>query len=331
MKKKITYLIGIIIILAFLIFLFTTTSYAGTQKLNDLKYDVVLNGDGSANVVETWNIRVSETNTLFKTFELDSKKYGSITNVEVAEVKTSGEVTNFQDTGVYAYHVKKDGFYALNRPESEFEIAWGVSIEDTETKTYRIKYKIENAIKTYTDCSEFYWQFIGDTNGIPAKKVTGTITLSKEVSNKENLKVWAHGPLHGNITIVDNKTASFEVEDLETNTMVEVRVVTAENVFSQNMNRVNISKLNSIVEEETRWADEANARRDAARKTVITTLIIIAVITIALLIIFIFVIIRYIKVLRSIKKVVPEQEMKYFRDFPDESATPRRSGIFILF
>lgn len=331
MKKKITYLIGIIIILAFLIFLFTTTSYAGTQKLNDLKYDVVLNGDGSANVVETWNIRVSETNTLFKTFELDSKKYGSITNVEVAEVKTSGEVTNFQDTGVYAYHVKKDGFYALNRPESEFEIAWGVSIEDTETKTYRIKYKIENAIKTYTDCSEFYWQFIGDTNGIPAKKVTGTITLSKEVSNKENLKVWAHGPLHGNITIVDNKTASFEVEDLETNTMVEVRVVTAENVFSQNMNRVNISKLNSIVEEETRWADEANARRDAARKTVITTLIIIAVITIALLIIFIFVIIRYIKVLRSIKKVVPEQEMKYFRDFPDESATPGEAAYLYYF
>lgn len=331
MKKKITYLIGIIVILAFLIFLFTTTSYAGTQKLNDLRYDVVLNEDGSADVVETWNIRVSETNTLFKTFELDSKKYGNITNVEVSEVNLSGEVTNFQDTGAYAYHVKKGGFYALNRPGSEFEIAWGVSIEDTETRTYRIKYKIENAIKTYTDCSEFYWQFIGDTNGIPAKKVTGTIALPKEVLNRDNLKVWAHGPLHGNITIVDNKTASFEVEDLETNTMVEVRVVTAENVFSQNMNKVNTSKLNSIVEEETKWADEANAQREAARKAVMTVIFIAGVITFAFLAIFTFVIVRYIKVLKSIKKIAPEQEMKYFRDFPDENATPAEAAFLYYF
>lgn len=331
MKKKITYLIGIIVILAFLIFLFTTTSYAGTQRLNDLKYDVVLNEDGSADVVETWNIRISETNTLFKTFKLDSTKYGKITNVEVSEVKIGGEITNFQDTGVYAYHVKKGGFYALNRPGSEFEIAWGVQVEDTETKTYRIKYKIENAIKTYTDCSEFYWQFIGNTNGIPAKKVTGTIALPKEVLNRDNLKVWAHGPLHGNITIVDNKTALFEVEDLETNTMVEVRVVTAENVFSQNMNRVNTSKLNSIVEEETKWADEANAQREAARKAVMKVLIIITVITIIVLAIFIFVVVRYVKVLKKVKKVVPEQEMKYFRDFPDENATPAEAAFLYYF
>lgn len=205
MKKKITYLVGIIIILAFLTFLFTTTSYAGSQKLNDLKYDVVLNQDGTADVVETWNIRVSETNTLFKTFELDSKKYGSITNVEVSEIKANGEIIPFNNTGVYAYHVQKGGFYALNIPGSEFEIAWGVQVENTETKTYQIKYKIGNAIKTYSDCSEFYWQFIGNTNGIPAKKVTGKITLPKEVKDKENLKVWAHGPLHGNIEIVDNR------------------------------------------------------------------------------------------------------------------------------
>ncbi|MDE5830652.1 MAG: DUF2207 domain-containing protein [Clostridia bacterium] len=205
MKKKVIYSVVMLITLIFVIFLFGSTSYAGSQRLNNLNYDVTLNQDGSANVTETWNIRVSETNTLFKTFELDSKKYGSITNVEVSEVTANGETVKFSNTGTYAYHVKKGGFYALTRPGSEFEIAWGVSIDNTETHTYEIKYKIENAVKTYNDCSEFYWQFIGKTNGIPAKKVTGKLSLPSEILNKENLKVWAHGPLNGNIEIIDNR------------------------------------------------------------------------------------------------------------------------------
>ena len=36
--------------------------------------------------------------------------------------------------------------------------AWGVSINDTQYKTYKISYRISNAIKNYNDCSEFYWQ-----------------------------------------------------------------------------------------------------------------------------------------------------------------------------
>ena len=36
------------------------------------------NSDGSMDVVETWNIDISDTNTLFKTFKRDSTKYTNI-------------------------------------------------------------------------------------------------------------------------------------------------------------------------------------------------------------------------------------------------------------
>lgn len=230
MKGKVKYFSIIALIFIFTLLLLNTKSYAGSQRLKSLNYDVQLNADGTVDVEEEWNIRVSDTNTLFKTFDLDSTKYGKITNVKVSDI-TDGMAKEFINTGVYAYHVEKGGFYALDRSSKEFEIAWGVSIDNTENKVYKIKYTITDAIKKYNDCSEFYWQFIGKTNAIPANKVTGKIKLPSAVSDKENLKVWAHGPLNGNIQIVDNETVSFEVKDVGIQEMIEVRVVTVEGMF----------------------------------------------------------------------------------------------------
>lgn len=193
MKNKRIFLLFLFI---FFIFLLSTTSYAGSQKLTSLNYEVKLNVDGSADVKEIWNINVSDTNTLFKTFELNKAKYGDITDVEVSEITKSGEKKEFIDTKTYAYHVQKGGFYALKRNVKDFEIAWGVSISGTESKIYEIKYKIEDAVKNYNDCSEFYWQFTDKTNAIPANKVKGTVYLPKQVIEGSNLKVWAHGPLN---------------------------------------------------------------------------------------------------------------------------------------
>lgn len=326
MNKKI-YLLVILLTSLFMVFLFDTTSYAGTQRLKELQYDVILNSDGSMNVTENWNIRVEETNTLFKTFDLNSSKYGDIVDVKVSEIAKDGKVIPFENTGIYQYHVKKNGYYGLKTKVNEFEIAWGVSIENIETRTYQIKYKVEDAIKNYDDCSEFYWQFIGRTNGIPADKVKGTISLPKEISDKENLKVWAHGPLNGTINIIDNKTIYFELDKLQAEKIVEVRIVVLEDIFILNNNIVTTNKLNSILEEEQVWADEANRKRD------VNNAILIGFALIGLLIIafFIYKIIHYAKVLSKTKIIKPEMEIKYFRDFPDETATPVEAAFIYYF
>ena len=180
--KKIKYILTIIILCIALLALFNTNSYASFQKLDSITYDVQLNEDGSVDVKETWNIEVEDTNTLFKTFELDNSKYGNITNVTVKEISKKGKITDFIKSDTYAYHVKKGYYHGL--------------IDSEEDKIYEISYTIEDAVKNYNDCSEFYWQFIGKTNAIPADKVTGTIKLPKAVQDNDNLRVWAHGPLN---------------------------------------------------------------------------------------------------------------------------------------
>lgn len=329
MKNKKLYFLVAILTFIFAIFLLNTKVYAGSQKLNSIDYEAKLNSDGTADITEIWNIKVENTNTLFKTFDIDRTKYTGISNVKVSEITASGREINFRDTGKYAYHVEKGGFYALTNNSRQFEIAWGVSIDSTENKTYKISYKVIDVVKNYNDCSEFYWQFIGVTNSIPAKKVTGTIKLPSEVTNKENLRAWAHGPLSGNIEITDKQTVRFEVEDLKAETMVEVRIVPTEKIFPLNLKGVPINHLSDILTEEENWAEQANRQRKMWTSIAMAIIVITAIIALF----FICKIIKYIKALSKIKQtaIKPEQKLDYFRDFPDENATPGEAGFLYYF
>ena len=315
-----------ILFFVFFLLICSNVSEAGTQKMKNLNYDVQLNQDGSMDVVETWNITVEDTNTLFKTFQKDSSKYGKITNVKVEEIKDNKEVP-FTQIYTQMYHVTKGAYYALDINSSEFEIAWGVSIDSKTTKTYKISYTVTNAVSNYNDCSELYWQFLGTDNGIYVNKATGTIKLPKQVENMDNLRVWAHGPLNGEITRVANDTVKFEIDNLQTQTMLEVRIVTSENIFTTNTNVKNTNKLESIINEETIWANEANEERTRTRVFYIFICIIILLISIW----FLTRTIKYIKELKKAKKIKPTVELDYYRDIPDEKATPADAAFLYYY
>jgi len=335
MKKIIRQLV--IFISFFSIIIISNISSANGLKLNKLEYDVTLNEDGSVDVIENWNIWIDDTNTLFKTFEVDSKKYSEITNVTVKEINKNGTVTNFKKINQEKYHVDKNYYYALKNSKGKFEIAWGAHAQDV-TKNYEISYKIVDAVSNYLDCSEFYWQFISIESEIPANQVIGTIKLPKAVSKNEDLKVWAHGPLNGNINIVSNDTIQFEIENLRQNTMLETRIVTPKNIFSNNQKLINQNKLQTILSQEQKWADEANLKREKILKTkeniknaLIIGFLILNGIGIILSIIIIKKVIRYHKEIKQHPILKPQMEIQYFRDIPDESETPARSRIFVLF
>ena len=60
-----------ILFLLLVVILWNSKSYAsGDLTLKNLDYKVKLNSDGTANVTETWDISIEDTNTLFKTFNL---------------------------------------------------------------------------------------------------------------------------------------------------------------------------------------------------------------------------------------------------------------------
>lgn len=319
--------IFILLALIALIFIGTGRSKAGSLYLNKLDFDVQINNDGSMDVTETWNIDISSTNTLYKTFETDSSKYNGITNVTVKEI-AYGIEEPFIKTDEWAYHVTKGYYYGTENEDDDFEIGWGVGLDNsTATRTYKISYTVKDAITKYNDYSELYWQFIGKDFEVSAKKINGTITLPFNVSNKEDIKVWGHTEgLNGTIYATDNNKIEFELENFKSGRFVEIRTLFPTDLIINSGRTKNTEILQTAIKEETKWADQANARRER-QEWIDNNLPIIIVGTILLvnlilIIIFIIKMIKYIKKLSSLKKYEPEVKLKYFRDMPDENATP---------
>lgn len=231
-KKPLFKILFIAITMFFVFLLSTTVSKASNElSLYNLNFDVILNQDGSMNVTETWDINITDTNTLYKTFKIDSSKYSSITDVKVIDITDINRPKSFTKINQEMYHVTKDCFYSLINSNGLYEIAWGVSITDNENRKYQISYKVNDVVKIYDDCAQLYWQFIGDEFEIPANFVKGTIILPKDVEKKEDIKVWAHGQLNGIISILNTNTVEFIIDDFIPGDFVETRVLTPTNLF----------------------------------------------------------------------------------------------------
>jgi len=128
--KKITKKWYLIILAIFIWLILTTKSFAGDQDLNELNFTVDLQSNGDMKVTEIWDVDIYDTNTLFKNFKYDSNKFE---NVSVTDVSTGVE---FSQINELMYHVTKNCFYAMRNDEGLFEIAWGVSINNSQNKKY---------------------------------------------------------------------------------------------------------------------------------------------------------------------------------------------------
>ena len=291
------------------------------QYLNSLNYDVTLNKDGSINVIETWDVYVKNTGTLFKNFSL-SKLYGDITDVKVKDLENNRNLTEIYEE---VYHVDNNLFYGLDIGGNVFEIAWGTGMSSSSgNRKYQVSYKIDNAITSYKDCQEFYWQFIEEgKNAIPVKKLTGQIKLPENVQDIENLKVWGHGQIDGNIERKSSNLVGFEINNLTPGAMLEVRVITTDKMFNVDTNKQrNYNYLSNIIEEETQWANETNNKSRTVK-------IVVAIIYLAILVIYILKIIKYRKINKKENDGITKKVLRYFREIPREGDSTPNEAIYL--
>ena len=289
-------------------------------ELNNLNFDAKIQENGDMVVTETWDIDIEDTNTLYKTFKTDINKYLDIKDVSVKEI-TDGINKNFTETSRLMYHVAKDCYYGLINDNGDFEIAWGVGLdEESDTRTYEISYTVEGAVGRYSDYNQLYWQFVGEDFEIDANKITGTITLPKGVDNKDEIRVWGHtAAMNGEIYATANNKIEFTITDFKAGTYVEVRTLFPTDVLNDEVQRTYEHPiLDTVLEEEMVWAEEANRLRN--QRIIYVALIYIAITVLSILLIIN--IIRKIKVIRKRKERKPSEEIIYFRELPREDASP---------
>lgn len=323
-KKKILYMIAFLL---FFICIGTNQSKAGNLKLNNLDFQAQINADGSMDVTETWDINIKSTNTLYKTFKTDNSKYSGITNATVTDI-TNGIQNNFIQTSEWAYHVAKGYYYGTENDDDDFEIGWGVGLDNSSARReYKISYTVKDAITKYNDYAELYWQFVGSTFEVDANKITGTILLPSNVNNKDEIKVWGHTKnLNGTIYATDTNKIEFEVDNFKNGTYVEVRTLFPTNLITITGRIKNKNTLDNVVKEETKWANKANASRkrqewmDKNFKYVLFGAWL--GLNILLGVFFFKKTIKYWKKLKGLNKFEPTTKLEYYRDLPDEDSTP---------
>ncbi len=323
LKQQLKSLI-IILLIIFVINVFFLKAYSKSQYMNHLNYDIELLEDGKMRVTETWDIYINRTNTIFRNITIKDS-YTDITNVSVIDLDTGKNLTQIYEE---MYHVTRDCFYALNIESDVFEIAWGTGMEESSgNKRYQITYEVNNVINSYNDCQEWYWQLLEEgKNAIPVRKVTGTITLPSNVQNMDNLRVWGHGQINGNIEKVNTNTVKFEIKNLQPKAMLELRIVTLDKMFNVIENKTNdYNKLNSIINEETNWANQTNLNAQGPKIFIIVFFIIYIFFIIKLVI----KIIRYIKVDIKENSGVTLKEIKYYRDIPREKDSTPNEAVYL--
>lgn len=153
--------------------------------------------------------------------------------------------------------------------------------EDGDEVTLWVSYMIEGAVMAWPDTAELYWQFIGSGWEEDAEDVRLDVTFAGAAqgtpaitgtADAANLRAWGHGPLDGEVSLdVADPTdphVTLTAPTVRAGQFAEVRAVFPAD-WVPGLAPSGESRLDGVIAEETAWANEANARRERARRTAV--------------------------------------------------------------
>ena len=236
-----------------------------TYYISGYTINAGINPDGSADMEErlTYNFNGQFNGALV---DIDFSLTGGLVNQKVYVIKndTLEEWTlNPSDSLDYSgqpgsYNFVKEGTLA------HFKI---FEPSQNEEKTFILKYKMLDAVTKFNDTAEFNRKLIGTGWQTRLDNIYIKITLP-EGALKEEIKVFGHGPLIGESTILDARNVEFKVASVLPGTFVETRVLFPVKLVSQSKNVVAKDALPDIMASEGKLAEEANNQREIARQQV---------------------------------------------------------------
>ena len=139
---------------------------------------------------------------------------------------------------------------------------------DDQPVTFRINYVVTNGVVAWGDVGELYWKYVSDGWDESSQHVTCDVHLpipaGTTVTPGDNVRAWGHGPLNGTVEVTDDG-AHYSVREVGTSEFAEARLAFPVSWLS-GMTPGSRDALDAIVEEETAWADQANAQRERAKQ-----------------------------------------------------------------
>ena len=164
---------------------------------------------------------------------------------------------------------KTPGTFLIERDDEKVHLRWQFRGETKhasgDVREFTLRFRVLGAVRVHRDVAELYYKFVGTGWDRASESVRVAIRLPQEIRNDE-LKVWAHGPLHGNIALPSGKLVVLSIDLLPRRQFWEARVIFPAQYISAAAPawRDDREALPEILSQETRWAEEANHRRAEA-------------------------------------------------------------------
>ena len=159
-------------------------SVNASNKIYNIDIDIELNQDGSANIVEVWDVDGDDGTEWYKVMN-------NLGNMELSNftVSMDGKSLQYKDWNVDESLDQKKGYYGINYTYKGLELCFGKY--DYKRHTFTLKYTLSNFIFNTDDSQIIYFNFIDRLSDVDFTDFS--VTISSYYEFPDTLDVWGYG------------------------------------------------------------------------------------------------------------------------------------------
>lgn len=302
-------------ILVLSLLLFTTIFGRTAYEIESLDIVANIERDGSLEVEERVIYDIGEINGIL--YNIDALGYGKFTDLQIF-YEDDGEFKQARNNTA-----PSEGNFTVSVDDGLYKIKLYAPSQN-ERKEFIFRYNLTRGLTVYRDIAQLNRKMVGKEWQNSIGNISVTVNLPENVK-KDDIYAFGHGPLTGNIEILDGKSVRYTLNDYRPGKFLEVNLLFPKNILTSfnPLLMKNKSALKEILDMEGNLAKEAN---DARKRAIIgfylgRVVLVLAVAWWLFLVVFIY--------LKNSKRYKVENEYgEYFRELPDDYS-PSIAGTLV--
>lgn len=302
-------------ILVLSLLLFTTIFGRTAYEIESLDIVANIERDGSLEVEERVIYDIGKINGIL--YNIDALGYGKFTDLQIF-YEDDGEFKQARNNAA-----PSEGNFTVSVDDGLYKIKLYAPSQN-ERKEFIFRYNLTRGVTVYRDIAQLNRKMVGKEWQNSIGNISVTVNLPENVK-KDDIYAFGHGPLTGNIEILDGKSVRYTLNDYRPGEFLEVNLLFPKNILTSfnPLLMKNKSALKEILDMEGKLAKEAN---DARKRAIIgfylgRVVLVLAVAWWLFLVVFIY--------LKNSKRYKVENEYgEYFRELPDDYS-PSIAGTLV--
>lgn len=302
-------------ILVLSLLLFTTIFGRTVYEIERLDIVANIERDGSLEVEERVIYDIGKINGIL--YNIDALGYGKFTDLQIF-YEDDGEFKQARNNTA-----PSEGNFTVSVDDGLYKIKLYAPSQN-ERKEFIFRYNLTREVTVYRDIAQLNRKMVGKDWQNSIGNISVTVNLPENVK-KDDIYAFGHGPLTGNIEILDGKSVRYTLNDYRPGEFLEVNLLFPKNILTSfnPLLMKNKSALKEILDMEGKLAKEAN---DARKRAIIgfylgRVVLVLAVAWWLFLVVFIY--------LKNSKRYKVENEYgEYFRELPDDYS-PSIAGTLV--